>query len=33
MENYFFLKKYSTSEEAVSHNIYTNNLSPLPITK
>ena len=29
MENNFFLENYVTSEVAVSHNVYTINLSPL----
>ena len=30
MENYFFLKNYATSEEAVSHDVLYH--QPLPIT-
>ena len=33
MENYFFLENYATSEGAVSHNVYTINLSPLLVTE
>ena len=31
VENYFFLKNYGTSEEAVSHNVLYH--QPLPITR
>ena len=33
VENYFFLENYVISKGAISHNVYTINSPPLPVTK